>query len=74
VQGWRVPEPSDDLRVLVNGRWAYWASAAPVPGGVSYENFEVVEPFRDGQELVYWVEPFRSDDDVAPAAVRHLGP
>ncbi|MFD2792107.1 hypothetical protein ACFS27_00955 [Promicromonospora vindobonensis] len=74
VQGWRVPEPSDALEVLVNGRWAYWASAAPIPGGVSYENFEVVEPFRDQQELVYWVEPFRSDADVASASARHLAP
>lgn len=73
VQGWRVPEPSDELEVLVNGRSAYWASAAPIPGGVSYENFEVVEPFRDGQELVYWAEPFLGDADIAGAAARHTG-
>ncbi|WP_125776082.1 hypothetical protein [Antribacter gilvus] len=71
VQGWRVPEPSDELTVLVNGRWAYWASDRPIPGGVSYENVEVVEPFRDGHELVFWVEPFQADDEVAAVAARH---
>lgn len=61
VQGWRVPEPSPELQVLVNGRWAYWASQSPIPGGVSYENFEILEPFCDGQEFVYWAEPM--DDE-----------
>lgn len=62
VQGWRVPEPSPQLEVLVNGRWAYWASTSPMPGGVAYENFEVLEPFRDGQEFIYWAEPIDDGD------------
>lgn len=66
VQGWRVPHPHPDLEVLVNGRWAYWASESPIPGGVAYENFEIVEPFRDGAEYAFWVEPFTSDDAVIP--------
>ncbi|GAB3811369.1 hypothetical protein GCM10028820_02480 [Tessaracoccus terricola] len=62
VQGWRVPDPSPQLEVLVNGRWAYWASESPIPGGTSFENFEVLEPFRDGQEFIYWAEPLDDGD------------
>lgn len=71
VQGWRVDEPSDDLQLLVNGRWVYWASESPIPGGVAYENLEVLEPFRDGQEFVFWIEPFETDADIAKAVMRH---
>jgi len=55
-QFWRADEPTDDLEVLVNARWAYWASASPIPGGPSFENFELLEPFRDGQEFTFGVE------------------
>lgn len=57
VQGWRVPSPHPQLQALVNGRHAYWASTSPIPGGTSFENLEVIEPFRDGRELVFSVEP-----------------
>ncbi|WP_027346163.1 hypothetical protein [Hamadaea tsunoensis] len=60
VQGWRAQSPGPDLEVLVNGRYCYWASQAPIPGGTSYENFELGEPFRDdpdGQEYAFTVEP-----------------
>ena len=57
VQTWRVDDPHPDLEVLVNGRWSYWASASPIPGGVAYENFEIVEPFRQGAAFRFSVEP-----------------
>lgn len=57
AQGWRVDDPHPDLEVLVNGRWAYWASTSAIPGGVAYENFEVVEPFRQGAAFRFSVEP-----------------
>jgi hypothetical protein len=57
VQGWRVANPRPDLEVLVNGRFCYWASSSPIPGGTSYENFELGEPFRDGQEYSFTVTP-----------------
>jgi hypothetical protein len=63
AQGWRVDRPDPALEVLVNARAAYWASSSPIPGGASYENFEVVQPFAEGQESVFWVERF--DDDAA---------
>lgn len=57
VQSWRVDDPHPDLEVLVNARWSYWASASPIPGGPAYENFEVVEPFRQGSAFRFSVEP-----------------
>lgn len=61
VQTWRAPGPDDALEVLVNGRHAYWASRSPIPGGTSYENFELVEPFRQGVERFFGVEAMPSD-------------
>lgn len=56
-QTWRVEDPHDELEVRVNGRHAYWMSSSPIPGGVAYENFELVEPFRQGREFHFSVEP-----------------
>ncbi|KZE90055.1 hypothetical protein [Microbacterium sp. TNHR37B] len=61
-QGWRVDDPHPALVAQVNGRWAYWASASPIPGGVAYENLEIVEPFRQGAALRFFVDPL---DDTA---------
>ncbi len=57
VQTWRAPDPDPELVACVNGRFTYWASESPIPGGVSYENFELVEPFRQGREFFFAVEP-----------------
>ena len=57
IQGWRVDDPHPELEVLVNGRWAYWASTSPIPGGVAFENFEISEPFRQGAAFRFSVEP-----------------
>ncbi|MEV4619992.1 hypothetical protein AB0J74_14955 [Asanoa sp. NPDC049573] len=57
AQSWRAPDPDPDLEVLVNGRACYWASTSPIPGGVSFENFEFESPYRPGQEYVFSVEP-----------------
>jgi hypothetical protein len=57
TQSWRSEAPHPRLQVWVNGRAAYWASEAPIPGGVSYENFEMVAPFRQGQEFWFRVQP-----------------
>lgn len=57
VQGWRAVDPDPDLEVLVNGRACYWASAHPIPGGASFENFELGAAYRPGQEYAFSVEP-----------------
>ncbi|GGF25442.1 hypothetical protein [Echinicola rosea] len=63
VQYWKKPDPSDQLKGLVNGRWAYWASESPIPGGISFENFELNEPFKNGDTFVFGVVPM--DDKEA---------
>lgn len=57
VQTWRVDDPHPALEAVVNARWSYWASSSPIPGGPAYENFEIVEPFRQGAAFRFSVEP-----------------
>ena len=56
VQTWRVDDPHPELEAVVNARWSYWASASPIPGGPAYENFEIIEPFRQGAAFRFSVE------------------
>lgn len=41
--------------VRVNGRAAYWGSLAKIPGGVAFENFELIEHYQPGIESVFGV-------------------
>lgn len=52
AQFWLKPKGTfdDSLRVRVNGRRAYWAGNTPIPGGLSFENFEFREDFSPGRE------------------------
>ncbi len=56
TQWWRC-RADEGPRLRVNGRRTYWASQAPIPGGVSFENFELLAPFRPGQEFRFGVTP-----------------
>lgn len=58
TQYWYVPEPDPEMVGLVNGRYTYWASNSPIPGGVSFENFELKSPFKQGERFVFGVVPF----------------
>ncbi|UFU05004.1 hypothetical protein [Ruania halotolerans] len=60
VQYWRAADPDPAIQGLVNARASYWASESGIPGGPSYENVELVEPFRQGRELVFGIEPLTS--------------
>ncbi|CAN5849336.1 hypothetical protein BH23PLA1_BH23PLA1_32950 [soil metagenome] len=54
TQYWRSPaEPG--LAVQLNGRLTYWATQAPIPGGMSFENFELIAPFQPGQQFTFGV-------------------
>ncbi|MDF2441218.1 MAG: hypothetical protein JWN98_2202 [Abditibacteriota bacterium] len=56
IQYWRQSEPVDaGLHAVVNARKVYWASKALIPGGKSFENFELNAPFRPGQIFIYGV-------------------
>ena len=46
---WRQPEPVDaDLAAVVNARKTYWMSQIAIPGGKSFENFELNAAFHPG--------------------------
>lgn len=59
TQYWRVPgrDVEPNLRVRVNARRVYWASKAPVLGGIAFENFEVRQRFVPGQTSVFGITP-----------------
>jgi len=59
TQYWRVPAGAiqPDLRVKVNGRRVYWASTTPIPGGLSFENFELRQRYAPGQVFVFGLTP-----------------
>jgi hypothetical protein len=46
---------SQELSAVVNARYLYWGSEQPIPGGISFENFELREPFQDGQEVRFGI-------------------
>ncbi|HEV3444281.1 MAG TPA: hypothetical protein VG099_06535 [Gemmataceae bacterium] len=56
TQYWRAT-PVPGLCVRINGRTTFWATKASIPGGVSYENFELEAPFRAGQQFHFGVAP-----------------
>lgn len=45
----------NDLEAVVNGRYTYWQSTRPIPGGVAFENFELQERFYDGQKFIFGI-------------------
>ena len=57
TQYWRQPaaDVNDSLSCCVNARFMYWMSHNPVPGGLAFENFELVEDFKDGQQFIFGV-------------------
>jgi len=57
IQYWRKPaaDVRPDLSCAVNGRFTYWGSKQPIPGGISFENFELREPFRPGQTVIFGI-------------------
>lgn len=57
TQYWRREAPPSGLKGCVNARATYWASNAAIPGGISFENFELIEPFRNGNQAWFGVEP-----------------
>lgn len=65
TQYWRIraAQASPELRVRVNGRRVYWAGTLPIPGGPSFENFELRQPFQDGQRVTFGLTP------AAPSAL-----
>ena len=57
TQYWYSKEPEEDLNGIVNGRVVYWGDLLPIPGGISYENFELKQGFSQGDSFVFGVSP-----------------
>lgn len=57
TQYWKKKKPSGGLNGIVNGRYAYWASTSTIPGGISFENFELKEPFENGSVFYFGASP-----------------
>ena len=57
TQYWKKPRGmwQSDLHVAVNGRYMYWLSHQPIPGGVAFENFEMREHFYEGQRFIFGI-------------------
>lgn len=53
TQFWLKPRGTFDesLHARVNGRHIYWGGRLVIPGGVSFENFELREDYVPGQEI-----------------------
>jgi len=73
VQYWYCKDADDSLQGLVNGRVVYWASKTPIPGGISFENFELRKQFRGGDRFVFGVSPLSAEEFVGAisAKARH---
>lgn len=56
TQYWRAyPHHEHPIRIRVNGRFTYWMSRSPIPNGVAYENFELVQDYFSGQQFIFGV-------------------
>lgn len=57
TQYWKKPRGAwqPDLRAKVNGRYCYWQTRSPIPGGIAFENFELVERYVPDQAFVFGI-------------------
>src|SRR4051812_35448112 len=57
TQYWKQPGSVSHvgLTVLVNARHTYYGSRKPIPNGNAFENFEMRQRFRDGQQFIFGV-------------------
>ena len=57
TQYWRKSkgELESDLQAAVNARCIYWGTQLTIPGGAAFENFELREPFHDGQRIRFGI-------------------
>jgi len=64
TQYWYSTSHNPGLEGLVNGRYTYWASRSPIPGGIAYENFELKAPFKQGNIFVFGISPLSADQFI----------
>lgn len=64
TQYWIKGNPDQNLYGLVSGRFAYWNNVAPIPGGISIENFELKSPFKQGESYIFGIQPISSQQFI----------
>lgn len=64
TQYWYSKYSYENLEGLVNGRYTYWASQSPIPGGIAFENFELNAPFKQGNTFVFGISPLAPDQFI----------
>jgi hypothetical protein len=57
TQYWKQPASASHagLSVLVNARHTYYGSRKAIPNGNAFENFEMRQSFRDGQQFIFGI-------------------
>jgi len=57
TQYWKHPASAshDGLTVVVNARHTYYGSRREIPHGNAFENFEMRQPFKDGQQFIFGI-------------------
>jgi hypothetical protein len=57
TQYWEFPATANDigLTVVVNARHTYYGSRKEIPHGNAFENFEMRQPFKDGQQFIFGI-------------------
>ncbi len=64
TQYWHCPCPGENLKGVVNGRYTYWMSKTPIPGGIAFENFELNEPYEAGLTYVFGITPQAAEEFI----------
>lgn len=62
TQYWISKSKNPHLQGLVNGRYTYWMSQSPIPGGIAFENVELKEPFSNGLQYVFGISPLTAEE------------
>jgi hypothetical protein len=57
TQYWKHPASAthDGLTVVVNARHTYYGSRREIPRGNAFENFEMRQPFKEGQQFIFGI-------------------
>ena len=70
TQYWKYATPNVLTEGIVNGRYVYWASNSPIPGGISFENFELKTPYRQGDSFVFGITPLSPEEFIREEDIR----
>jgi hypothetical protein len=56
TQYWRCdPAKCRNVYVRTNGRFVYWQSKTPIPGGITFENIDLMATYEPGQWFAFGI-------------------